>query len=408
MAEEAAVIESQESELTPQQIEENSILGITPAAPAAPAAKQEEQAAAEQAVTVEASKPAEDNVVDFDAPVQLGGEPTKQDEPKVITPEVESALVERYSRLDIKTVADLDDRIASIETVNKENLELKARLEEATKNATPFKTDAEKKLFEFVKGYDGKNASALAEYARLQEMDPETMTDKEVMLEAFLIDNKKMGRSEATRLFEVRYKNKYSIEKLDPEDYSEAEMIEERKLEAKYAALEAKEKLAKTKAEYKPIIAEEAPQPQENKILVESVQRKTSEVEGFAKSLTVLKVPTGDKEGQAFNVSLNDAQKSQVAEALSGWTKNYGSYNADGSFNGPSDTTQMADMVIYGMYGKDLVKAAFAKGIQYKELQYVEANKVQRTQGGIGADKPIASDGLSSAQQEEMAIIGAK
>lgn len=68
----------------------------------------------------------------------------------------------------------------------------------------------------------------------------------------------------------------------------------------------------------------------------------------------------------------------------------------------------MADMVIYGMYGKDLVKAAFAKGIQYKELQYVEANKVQRTQGGIGADKPIASDGLSSAQQEEMAIIGAK
>lgn len=406
MTEEAAVIESQESELTPQQIEENTILGITPAAPAA---KPEEQAAAELAATVEVAKPTEGNVVDFDTPVPLGGEPIKQEEPKAITPELESVLVERYSRHDIKTVAELDDRIASIETVNRDNLELKAQLEEATKNANPFKTDAERKLFEFVKGYDGKNASALAEYARLQEMDPETMTDKEVMLEAFLIDNKKMGRSEATRLFEVRYKNKYSIEKLDPEDSSEAEMIEERKLEAKYAALEAKEKLAKTKAEYKPIIAEEAPQQaQENKILAESVQRKTSEVEGFAKSLTVLKVPTGDKEGQAFNVSLNDAQKSQVAEALSGWTKNYGSYNTDGSFNGPSDATQMADMVIYGMYGKDLVKAAFAKGIQYKELQYVEANKVQKTQSGIGADKPIASDGLSSAQLEEMAIIGAK
>jgi hypothetical protein len=411
MAEETASAETQEAvqELTPQQIEENTILGI---ATTPPTAKPEEQAASsteQSATAAEVAKPSEEKVIDFDAPIPLGGEHIKQEEPKAIAPEAEQALVERYSGLNIKTVSELDDRISNYEAVNRENLELKARLEEATKNANPFKTDAEKKLFEFAKGYDGKNASALAEYARLQEIDPETMTDKEVMLEAFVIENKKMGRSEASRLFEIRYKNQYSTDKLDPEDPSEAEMIEERKMEAKYAALQAKEKLAKTKADYKPIIAEETQsQVQENKLLVESAQRKTAQVEGFAKSLAVLKVPTGDKEGQSFNVSLNDVQKSQVAEALSGWTKNHGSYNPDGTFNGPADATEMAEMVIYGMYGKDLVKAAFNKGIQYKELQYVEQNKVQKSQGAIGADKPIASDGLSSSQLEEMAIIGAK
>lgn len=393
-----------ENQFTEEQLEEAALFGTplvadstvndTPVIPLTP----ESTPASEQ------SEEKEEEIFDINKPVNLWEETIQNDSPPA-TPEFEQEILKRYSKYNVNSLDELEAKISGLSDDSKEVSELKAQLDMATRNASPFTNDAERKLFDFVKGYDGKNLNAISEFRTLQGLEIESMSAKDALMEAFIFENKRISRTEATKLFEIRYKREFGISDLEPE--FDAEKIEERKLEEKFAALNAKEKLAKMQSEFKPDLTPVTQQAAES-VSMEIVTKNVNAAAEFSKTLNLIKVATGNGEGHSFNVVLPADKMEAVSNALKAWTSNPVNYDSKGNFQGPKEYNQMADMLMYGILGKDFVKTAFNMGKQIKQNEYVDQKKVLKGQTPIGVGGATSSDGLSSEQMEELAIMQRK
>lgn len=396
--------------MTADQLEEAAILGnqITPEPAPAPAPT---PAPTDPPADTANAQAAADDIFDPNAPIQLNfgaGEPAK--ETIAIAPEIEQTVLKKFTKYEAGSLDELEARISSkAKEEAKAAYEAKiAQLEEAARNANPFANDAQKKLFDFVKDYDGTNIDGVAEFKHLHSLNLDTMPNKKLLFEAFMLNNKKMERSEAETIFGYEYEDKYDTSKLDP-DIDKA-LIEKRKLYEKYDAQSAKEKIAKAQSDFKPTVA--APKTEQVPQMVsEAVKKNVTAIQEFNNQLSKIsqiKVQTGPKPEHFFNASIPKEVVTQISEALGDWASSTANYDKDGNLYGPKTPQEMADMVMYGMLGQSLVAAAYERGRADHERTLALQNKVQKAGVPITGGTAVASDNLTDEQKEEMAIISKK
>lgn len=295
--------------------------------------------------------------------------------------DVDAFLQEKYSEYGIKSGRDLEAFVQKQKEYEATISELNAKLEDASKKANPFQNDAQRKLFEFAKEFDGTNAKVLAEFEHLQSLDVEKMSPREVLREAFVQSNKAFGRSKAEKMFDLNYEDTYDTNGLDPDD--DAKEIEKRSLRLEYDSMEAKRKLAETIKNFKPEPKAEAGETQNPALEIE-VQRtlKTAdEVLSSFKTVDIVLDKTGAKK---FTVGLSENQQNIVRQEVRNYLSNKANYDEKGVLKYGATPQSVAQFITRSAFRDIMDRKIYERGLHDKEMEYVQKN-VPR------ASKPISS-----------------
>jgi hypothetical protein len=166
-------------------------------------------------------------------------EQSEEDEPADDSSDDDTAKEEDVHELSDEEAHEIASQVfgQSVEEIQ-EKLD---RLEELESKAQEpkFKSDRHEKLFNFVNKYSGDDfESGIVRFARIASLDVEKLAPKEAMKEAFILDNHKLSRDKAEKLFEHDFNKEFG--ELDEE-------IAETKMQLK--GDEAKEKLNSLKQE---------------------------------------------------------------------------------------------------------------------------------------------------------------
>ena len=318
--------------------------------------------------------------------------PLEEDEKEVeddfeFPQEFDKILEERYSDIGLKSGKDLETIISEFSKTRDENVELKAKLEEATKKANPFENEAQKKLFEFAKQYDGTNSKVLAEFEHLQSLDVSKMTEKEVLKELFVQENKNFGRAKAERMFELDYEDTYDIENLD-EDYDTKE-IEKRTLRLERAAAKAKKQLVELIENFKPDVSQNV-NTVENAKVTKAIERTLENAEAEMLKIKTLEFVLGDDPADKFVIGLNEKQQAHVMNRVTAILSNPQNYDKDGKLNNGVTPQSLYRLIARSDFQDLIDKKIYGRGKQVLTIQNV-------TEKAPKSQKPLTSNGASNS-----------
>lgn len=298
--------------------------------------------------------------------------PLEDEEDKVETPQdVDKYLQEKYSDYGIKTGNDLDVFFQKQSAYEKQISELNAKLEDASKNASPFENDAQRKLFEFAKSFDGTNGKVLLEYEHLQSLDVNSMSAKAILKESYVQSNKAFGRDKAEEMFELNYEDTYDTAELD--EYSDAKEIRKRTLKLEFDSVNAKEKLANTIQTFKPQAKTEVVTPQ-NQVLdleVEKTLKGANELLSSFKTIDLMLDKTGTKK---FTVGLSENQQNIVASEVRSYLSNKSNYDDKGQLLNGATPQSVANFIAKAGFTDIMLRKAYERGLHEKEMEYVQKN----------------------------------
>lgn len=298
--------------------------------------------------------------------------PLEDEEEKVETPQdVDKYLQEKYSDYGIKTGNDLDVFFQKQSAYEKQISELNAKLEDASKNASPFENDAQRKLFEFAKSFDGTNGKVLLEYEHLQSLDVNSMSAKAILKESYVQSNKAFGRDKAEEMFELNYEDTYDTAELD--EYSDAKEIRKRTLKLEFDSVNAKEKLANTIQTFKPQAKTEVVTPQ-NQVLdleVEKTLKGANELLSSFKTIDLMLDKTGTKK---FTVGLSENQQNIVASEVRSYLSNKSNYDDKGQLLNGATPQSVANFIAKAGFTDIMLRKAYERGLHEKEMEYVQKN----------------------------------
>jgi len=351
-----------------------------------PQAEKKEEPVKEVKEEIKAEAPKKEEVkeekeISLDEPVSLDDEEEKVVEPTDFPDEINKFIAERYSDVGIKDGKELEAIISRAASSQKLIDELNAKLEEATNKANPFENDAQKKLFEFAKSFNGTNAKVLAEYEHLQSLDVPKMGDKEALKEAFVQANKEFGRSKAERMFELDYEDTYDTESLDSD--MDAKEIEKRTYRLERDANNAKKQLAETVAKFKPEVSQKV-ETVEDVRTKQEIEKVLSVAESELPKIKTLEVKLDKNGTQKMAISLSEEQKAYVTEQSKKFLANPSNY-VDGKLVHNQTPQSVFEFITWSAYKDQLVAKAFQRGLQVKQMEYVEKQTPK-------AQKPLTSN----------------
>lgn len=329
--------------------------------------------------------------------------PLEDEDPIVETPQdVDTFLQEKYSDYGIKSGKDLDAFFQKQSAYESQIAELNAKLEDASKKANPFENDAQRKLFEFAKSFDGTNAKVLAEFEHLQSLDVEKMSAKDALKEAFVQANKTFGRSKAEEMFDFSYEDTYDTSGLDPDD--DAREIRKRSLKLELDSVDAKRKLAETIKNFKPEAKSEVQTPV-NTMLESEVQRTLKSADEVLSNFKTVDIVLDKAGAKKFTVGLSDNQQNIVNQEVRNYLSNRANYDEKGALLNGATPQSVAQFITKAAFNDLMIRKAYERGLHEKEMEYVQKNVPK-------AGKPISSGStahqVATSEQEafEMSLGG--
>jgi len=285
--------------------------------------------------------------------------------------EVETFLADRFGNYGIKTP---DDIVSLIDTVES----LKEQL--ASKPTTPvFENDAQAKLFEFAKQYDGTNGSVIAEFEHLQSLDVASLKAKDKLFEVYVQENRDMNRDDAKLLFEHEYDTKYGVEGLDPDIPEDEKAIRLRKILLERDSNNAGKKLVEVISKFKPV-ASQKEVAQANPIIERAVSEYSARAEEELKSLNAIEVVLSLKKDSAgrivpedtYNLGLDKDQIDYISSLTKAHFSNKLNFTADGKEINGFSPKALAVVLAKSIYHDDIVRASVKRAVQLHEMRQIE------------------------------------
>jgi len=315
--------------------------------------------------------------VAFD-PLAVDNNWRNQEEPEAVITEspkeVETFLADRFGNYGIKTP---DDIVSLLDTVES----LKEQL--ASKPTTPvFENDAQAKLFEFAKQYDGTNGAIIAEFEHLQSLDVASLSPKEKLLEVYVQENKDMDRSKAKKLFEHEFKAKYGTDGLDSDIEEDAETIELKQILLERDSLNAGKKLVEVISKFKPTTSQKGAvtvNPVIEKAVLEYSARAEEELKSLSAIDVVLKLEKDAKGNynpkDTYKLGLDKDQINYISSLTKAHFSNKLNFDADGKEVNGFTPAKLAVVLAKSIYVDDIILAACRRTEQLVEMRQIESKQ---------------------------------
>jgi hypothetical protein len=322
-------------------------------------------------------------------------EPAKKDEEETLSPDdfIKTVYEEKYG---IKTQAELDTIVDNaIDLVEKhEKLQTDYDLLKVDAGKIKFTSDKEERAYNFIKKYDvDRQGEALDTYAKLITMDLDNSDPTMILEEKFVHENPHWTRAEAQRMFQKEFKKKYTIKKedFDSEDEYKSEVADVEILK-KGDVARAKSYLKEQQEKYKPAAKEE--KPKVNEAVTKAVEKNAKDYADYADKLNEVSFGDGDDK---YIFALDKAKKQKISESMGNWVKNPSSYNEKGELEGIKDANEMFNIVVGGLFLKDIVNAAISQvknKVASKRIDEVAETKPKKRQAPGSGDAKLKGDDL--------------
>ena len=288
--------------------------------------------------------------------------------------EVETFFFFSFGNYGIKTP---DDIVSLIDTVES----LKDQL--ASKPTTPvFENDAQAKLFEFAKQYDGTNGSVIAEFEHLQSLDVASLKAKDKLFEVYVQENRDMNRDDAKLLFEHEYDTKYGVEGLDPDIPEDEKAIRLRKILLERDSNNAGKKLVEVISKFKPTVSQKEV-VSVNPVIEKAISEYSAKAEEELKSLNAIEVVLSLKKDSTgrivpedtYNLGLDKDQIDYVSSLTKAHFTNKLNFTADGKEINGFSPKALAVVLAKSIYHDDIVRASVKRAVQLHEMRQIESKQ---------------------------------
>jgi hypothetical protein len=319
----------------------------------------------------------------------------KEEDEEALSPDdfIKTVYEEKYG---IKTQAELDTMVDNaIDLVEKhEKLQKDYDLLKADAGKIKFTSDKEERAYNFIKKYDvDRQGEALDTYAKLITMDIDNSDPTMILEEKFVHENPHWTRAEAQRMFQKEFKKKYTLKKedFDSEEEYNSELADVEILK-KGDVARAKSYLKDQQEKYKPAAKEE--KPKVNEAVTKAVEKNARDYVDYAEKADEVSFGDGDDK---YIFALDKAKKQKISEAMGAWVKNPSSYNDKGELEGIKDASEMFNIVVGGLFLKDIVNAAISQvknKVASKRIDEVAETKPKKRQAPGSGDAKIKGDDL--------------
>lgn len=354
-------------------------------------AKEEAEAEAEEKEE-EKEEPAKE-----EAPAAKKEEEAEEEKPVSI----DDYLKGKYADMDIKSEEDLDGVLESMDVLVKRNEELEEELKTAKTDKPKFKSEAQEKLWDFVKDIDpARIGDRMQVYSRIVGMDVEKENPRLLLEEQFILDHPELPRDRALKKFNHEYNQKYGELNRDDFDndsaYKDAKELREIDLEddVHKAKKIIKAEQAKLKTE---TTTQTEDKPKENPVVAQSIKAITTELTDYVKDFSELIFSPTDKEEDDFHFKLSKDQVKTIHNAVQVWVKNPTSYDAKGNLIGGWKIDEQIKQTAYLLYGDDIIEQNYQHALKLKDITRAEE---------IATKKPdrkakVAGDDVKFSMSEE-------
>lgn len=333
------------------------------------------------------------------------------DEKKEETPvSIDDYISGKYAKeYEIKNEEDLDEVLESMTTVLQENEDLKKQLESSKDTKPKFKSEAQEKMWDFVKDIDpARFGDRMQSYSRIVGMDVEKENPKMLLEEQFILEHPELPRDRALKKFNFEYNQQYG--ELNRDNFETKEAFEDAKELREINLEDAVHKARKTiKSEQAKLKTETTTQTEEkvkeNPVVVKNVKANVSEVDDKMKGFNELIFsPTNDTKDD-ITYKFDKDQKKMIHDAYKAWVGNPANYNAKGEFvAGEIDFTENVKRIAYMEFGDEIFEKLLSRVTDKKHIMRAEeiaARKPDR-KAKVAGDQVKGS--LSEEAQWDMAI----
>jgi len=330
----------------------------------------------------------------------------KVEEPVSVNDYINSKYAKDY---EIKNEEDLDEVLASVDTVLKENEDLKKQLESSKDTKPKFKSEAQEKMWDFIKDIDpARFGDRMQSYSRIVGMDVEKENPKMLLEEQFIMDHPELPRDRALKKFNFEYNQQYG--ELNRDNFDSKEAFDEAKELREINLEDAVHKARKTiKTEQAKLKTETTTQTEdkvkENPLVGKNIKANVSAIDESMKEFSELIFsPTNDtKDDIPFKFTKD--QKKMIHEAYKAWVGNPANYNTKGEFvAGELDFDQNVKRIAYMEFGDDIFEKLLRRATDKNNIIRAEeiATKKPDRQAKVAGGKVTGN--LSEEKQWEMNI----
>lgn len=306
-------------------------------------------------------------------------EPEIKEDPK--EPEIKEDPKEPEIKEDPKL--DLDEEIAKQFGFSPE--EIKNKLQEL-ENSPKLTSDFQKKLYTFVSelGEVADLGAATQEFMRVATADYSKMDDKEILREAFLLENNDMDPVLANKRFERQYEKKFVADDIDDQDDLDFERIQEAKKARK--TLEEKQKALKPEFKAPKETETETKTPE---VIVSAISSNKELVKKSINGFDGLVLKADDVAENNFKFALSKEQAKEIEARLLWSVDRPELYNEKGEFTPGFEAEASRDALVMAVYGEEILDA-FGKhclNIGYEKRTRELSGETPDRKGGSGAPK---------------------
>lgn len=323
---------------------------------------------------------------------------------------IDSYISDRYAKnYEIKNEEDLDEVLASVDNVLKENEDLKKQLESAKDTKPKFKSEAQEKMWDHVKDIDpARFGDRMQSYSRIIGMDVEKENPKMLLEEQFILDHPDLPRDRALKKFGNEYNQKYG--ELNRDDFDTKEAFENAKELREIDLEDAVHKARKAmKAEQVKLKTETTTQTEdkvkENPAVAKNIKTNVSSIDDSMKGFNELIFSPTDDNKDDIPFKFNKDQKKMIHEAYKAWVGNPANYNSKGEFvAGEIDFDQNVKRIAYMEFGDEIFDTLHRRFTDKRNITRAEeiATKKPDRQAKVAGDQ--VKGNLSEEKQWEMQI----
>jgi hypothetical protein len=342
--------------------------------------------------------------IDLNAPFSLTVEKTVPLEEEKAPEGFEEYIGKKFA---VKSFSEVSEKLSKVAQLEADLLEARSKTAEPV-----FQDEAGKKLYDYCKAFDGTNASKIAEFDRLQSINPATMSDVDAIRELYIMENREMGRAKAERKFEMDFEDYFDTSKLSKEGLDPIidadqirdinRQIERRSISMEQKAFEARNKLAQHIGIYK--IPERQNQQQAQPDLTkvkESIGNMVSTAGRDLGTLETIVFETGKGENDKVSIKPGPEVSGELKNMVSDYYSNPANYKQDGTLIVPhfSDPKALVKTFLRMNYSEAYDSILIQRGMQLKQMEINNANKIKVAGSPIGQGKEDSLEGLTMKQK---------
>jgi len=282
-------------------------------------------------------------------------------------------------------------------------------LEEAKKADPKFKSDKDKKAFDFLKNYNvDKFGNGLGNYARLIGIDPDTINEKIALQETFVLKNPDLEREEALLLFNDEYDEKYTVEQNElEEDKAFANRQKLSDIKKKQDAASSRKYLKEQQEAFKPEEGDgdagEPSKTEKPKVSPEAISKYSKVVKDSMEGFDSLIFDDGEKDSDKFTYKLSKDQLKKVDLAMNNFINNPGNYNNKGEMS-DFDADETKVNITAALFGIEMVEEAIKHGVtigKTKSVDEISKKKTSRKAKRVQGDEELSVDDQFEAMAKE-------